>query len=254
MTFQLVSDLHLERRQSIPHIPQRCDTLVLAGDIGKADFSGTKTLLEHFLDDVSARFKAVVYVPGNHEYYTTKHSKQAMDRRYKLLCAGYSNVYWLNRDAVVINGIRFIGITLWSHPQSGVEHYINDFRVISSEWDTAGTVRFPLTVPIMREWHAADMAYLTRTLQQPAAAEHTIVVCHFMPRPRPSSKYPADTMLDSYFATDVGHLWPLASGWVSGHTHEAFDHIVDHRRWVCNPAGYPNETTEFDPSKVVIIA
>ena len=44
-----------------------------------------------------------------------------------------------------------------------------------------------------------------------------------------------------------------AALWIHGHTHTAFDYDVRGTRVVCNPRGYPHETTGFDPALVVTV-
>ena len=70
-TIQIVSDLHIEQYEDVPNpldfITPSADILILAGDIGS--FYRIQQLID-FLKALCSYFKIVLYVPGNHEWYT----------------------------------------------------------------------------------------------------------------------------------------------------------------------------------------
>jgi hypothetical protein len=41
---------------------------------------------------------------------------------------------------------------------------------------------------------------------------------------------------------------PQIKYWIHGHTHTHFDYKIGECRVICNPRGYPNENTGFDPN------
>lgn len=108
MKIHLLSDVHLE---SGPYqIPSSldCDVIVAAGDIGvgNAGVEWLKTLE-----------KPVIYVLGNHEYWTKKDAPVDMSdvlENIKDAAAG-SNVHVLENESVVIDDVRFVGATLWTN-------------------------------------------------------------------------------------------------------------------------------------------
>lgn len=123
MRLQLLSDLHLENDpgRTFEAAPQ-ADLLVLAGDIGSYQ---AKSRLPHSHDPIQgdfglgrfspramgSRWKRVLYVPGNHEfdgrpYAATRARLRATCERLGITC--------LDQDEVLIDGVRFIGCTLWS--------------------------------------------------------------------------------------------------------------------------------------------
>ncbi len=74
MKIQYCSDLHLEFTQNSQFLRENPvepvgDILILAGDI---TYWGKKHFNHWFFDYVADNFKAVYYIPGNHEFYTGK--------------------------------------------------------------------------------------------------------------------------------------------------------------------------------------
>ena len=115
MKIQLLSDLHLEAH---PHFTAQptpgADVLVLAGDVGS--YQNGSQLVD--ADFGLARFSPqngwptpVVFVPGNHEY-----DAQDFDEAHARLRATAERLglIWLERETVVLHGVRFVGTTLWT--------------------------------------------------------------------------------------------------------------------------------------------
>ena len=121
MNIQLLSDLHLEAHPHFqPEPAPGADVLVLAGDIGS--YQAGSLLSE---DDFGlARFSPlprsaggadwpvpVLFVPGNHEY--DAQDFDAAHLRLQAACTRWG-ITWLERATVVLQGVRFVGTTLWS--------------------------------------------------------------------------------------------------------------------------------------------
>lgn len=98
------SDLHLEFQHWEPSLID-ADVVILAGDIHVAE-KGIEWASKIFKDI------PVVYVPGNHEYYCDLNIDQ-INYALKKKAKG-TNVHVLLDESVVINGVNFIGSTLWS--------------------------------------------------------------------------------------------------------------------------------------------
>lgn len=115
MKIHLLSDIHLESGPYELPAGLDCDVIVAAGDIG-VGLQG--------LEWLKTLGKPVVYVAGNHEYWSKRENPVDMfDLQDQLRAAAAgSNVHYLENDAVVIDGVRFIGATLWTsygdfHPE-----------------------------------------------------------------------------------------------------------------------------------------
>ena len=78
------------------------DVVVLAGDIARPREAALWAL---------GFDKPVLYVLGNHEFYGSSIDGAAAEL--KRLCAG-THIHVLDNDEIVIDGVRFLGTTLWT--------------------------------------------------------------------------------------------------------------------------------------------
>ena len=115
MKLQLLSDLHLESHPRFHAEPvPGADMLILAGDIGSYQQGSRLTDADFGLGRFSPRNGwpvPVVYVPGNHEYDNLDFDET--HGRLRALCEEL-DILWLERETRVIDGIRFVGTTLWA--------------------------------------------------------------------------------------------------------------------------------------------
>lgn len=115
MKIQLLSDLHLEAHPHFTAEPTPgADVLVLAGDVGS--YQNGSQLVD--ADFGLARFSPlhgwptpVIFVPGNHEYDTFDFDDA--HARLRATCERLGMI-WLERETVVLQGVRFVGTTLWT--------------------------------------------------------------------------------------------------------------------------------------------
>ncbi len=130
MSFQLMSDLHLEFRSQCITVVPVADHLILAGDIGYPFAPLYKT----FLTYVSGLFRTVFVVSGNHCYYN-EHGIEATNVQISSICSSLPNVIFLNNQSYLLNGeILIAGTTLWTHVPSektlSVSNGISDYDEI----------------------------------------------------------------------------------------------------------------------------
>jgi len=106
MKLLVLSDLHLEFAPFVPEpaAVAAADVVVLAGDISP----GTKAIA---WARQAFPGKPVVYVAGNHEFYRCDWDKLPGALREE---AKKHDVHFLENEAVTIEGVRFVGATLWT--------------------------------------------------------------------------------------------------------------------------------------------
>lgn len=247
MKLHILSDLHLDfSALELPRIA--ADVTILAGDIARPQAA---------IAWASAFERPVLYVPGNHEFYGSAIADTVVEL--KQLSQG-TRVQVLDCDAVVWDGVRFLGATLWSDFRL-VDHeeqrawgilqanlFVRDFSQI---WlDAARETRFsPADAAALCARH---QAWLHAQLAEPFAGP-TVVITHHAPSPRSIHPRFAGSPLNLCFVSDLEFLLgkERVALWIHGHTHDRFDYQVNGTRVVCNPRGYArqgiNENLAFDP-------
>jgi len=246
MRIQILSDLHLECASFKP--PQTdADIVVLAGDVG-VGIEGVLWARETF--DVP-----VIYVAGNHEFHDAAFSMAEHIALMKKAVEG-SNVTVLDNDVAVLDGVRFVGTTLWTDMMDAYSALYCDVDRISVDEDEGefGSVHF--TKEYGQELFDRNKAWLKVELATPFDGK-TVVVTHHAPSWKSLHPQYVGNEWNPCFMTDLECL--MGDGvdvWVHGHTHNNFDYQIAGTRVVCNPRGYPNplggwENNEFDAGKVV---
>jgi hypothetical protein len=267
MKIQLLSDLHLEAHPHfVPTPAPGADVLVLAGDIGSYQ-SGS--LLGAFGADADfglSRFSPwpvpVLFVPGNHEYdgleFDLAHA------RLRQVCERLG-IIWLEREAVVQGGVRFLGTTLWSDFEAliGPDDTIGEalkqrdkaFRAANFYLRKNHSLRDgqAILAEAVREQSLLCQQWLRAALVAPFAGP-TVVVTHFAPSLQSADPRYGLTPGTAGFCNALDDLLPLAMLWLHGHLHAPSDYL--HRsagatdtRVVANPLGYARkqEQSRFQP-------
>lgn len=272
MRIQLLSDLHKECylgeywacKPNTLMVDTATDVLILAGDI--VDWRH-RFQLYHELQSLNKDRPdlAVVYVPGNHEFYGTKSYK--FDRVMTELRALYSdcpNVQFLYNDVFVFykNDIayHFLGTTLWTAINDPLEK-LDAPKLIYDFHETC------LSVEEYHQQHQEAVAFLTDSLRaihshstDAAAAgsgartiareNRVVVVTHHAPSRASTHQRYALSRANFLFSSEVSSLAYTFEPctWAHGHTHDPFDYRLGKTRVVCNPRGYPKERVKNDPN------
>jgi 3',5'-cyclic AMP phosphodiesterase CpdA len=254
MKLHIISDLHLSVHSLAPPRTD-ADVVVLAGDIARPPEAIAWAL---------GFEKPVVLVPGNHEFYGSSLQETVQELRRLAQGAG---VHVLDNDRLVLDGIRFLGSTLWTDflaAGSGAtqreamlqsRQFNRDFSRIRAEPGTDGRLFTPQDCAAL---FACNAQWLRAQLALPFAGP-TVVVTHHAPSLRSVPARFAGSPLNPNFVSDAEQL--LAGGnarlWVHGHLHDSFDYAVHGTRVLCNPRGYArdgiNENPHFDPQLTVDI-
>lgn len=247
MKIQILSDLHLEiSEMDTPKAD--ADVVVLAGDIA----SGTTGI---YWARAAWPATEIIYVAGNHEFYGKERNTTIQELR---RAAEETDVRFLDNDEVVINGVRFLGATLWTdfllfgltrqtRAMELASVSLNDFRMIR-EVDDKFTP--PKSVSLFND----SARWLKLKLSDPFDGK-TIVVTHHLPSAESVAERYKKDLLSTCFASNADHLLGSSEVWIHGHTHDSSDYIANGTRVICNPRGYVlrgrEENLAFNPELVI---
>lgn len=260
MKIGIASDLHLEFGNCQITYDETPDVLVLAGDIVTAyslhkyseagpysSYMEAETnreraqLYRRFIFDISQEFKNVVVVAGNHEFYGGKWEQTLNTLR--LEYGQYDNIHFLERDCVTLNGVTFVGGTLWTDMNNfdpltlhDTKLFMNDFSQIVDE--TRGYSKLKPATTVQRHIQTKQyIQYVARETPGPV-----VVVGHHAPSFMSiGPQYLGQTITNGAYASDLSEEIlnnPNIKLWIHGHMHDPFDYYIGDTRIVCNPRGY----------------
>lgn len=251
LKLHILSDLHLSQAGFEPPATD-ADLVVLAGDIARP---------RDAVAWAKGLGKPVLYVPGNHEFYgASLTGTRALLRE---LCEG-SAIHLLDDGVLHLEGVRFLGSTLWTDfrlfeegPERDVAvdaatRFMRDFQRIRLE-EEEDALFTPDACAAQFRRHAD---WLQSRLAQPHDGP-TVVITHHAPSRRSIHPRFAGSPVNLCFVSDADHLLDGARVqlWIHGHTHDSFDYEVAGTRVVCNPRGYARdgriENALFDPGLVL---
>lgn len=262
MKLRILSDLHLECYPfTIPTLEEDGQTvLILAGDI--CQFS-LRQWLEPFLIQAGSQFRAVLYVPGNHEYYNSVWPRARLDATQWALPA---NVHILDRQKVVIDSVAFLGATLWTDVDRGdplsmvaIRQGMADYAAIDVQ-DAQGA-RSPLSIGDTMRDHALSRQWFHTQLEL-ATSEHekVVMITHHGVTPKSIAPQFEGSPLNPGFVSDLSGLLLAHSPdlVIHGHTHDSLDYYIGSTRVITNPRGYTNlpntqENGLFNPEYTIRI-
>ena len=274
MKLLVLSDLHVDIWQDEPldpgaHFENRriddgADVIVLAGDIHQG-VQAPIWAREAFPG------KPIVMVAGNHEFYEGHWHASLRDLRETSQQLG---IHFLEDNAVEIDGVRFLGCTLWtdfmlhgeeasSKSATQASFLMSDYHLIRFDQPPGAKKRRLYQAPdelrpidsIERHW--ASASWLEQQLATGDTAR-TVVVTHHAPSVKSIPPEFVNDVLSPAYASNLERLMGESAVWIHGHVHDSYDYLVEGTRVVCNPRGYPDRDMEplnplFNPSLIVEI-
>jgi len=237
------SDLHLEFKSGWT-MPKDIDAdlMILAGDI--ITFRNYNPL-DIFL---SGWEKPVLYVAGNHEYYTQIPRDKEENAFKEWLATAYPNVTLLQNEATSTDDVHFFGGTMWTDFNGGdlqamalAEHQVNDFRLIKNPGLSAFK---PVDTLKLHEQYVANLLDWFQT----DLAGPRVVISHHAPVINPRSQFIGSTLTPAFNSLDMLDIIEKYQPdlWVYGHTHECDDQNIGKTRVISNQLGYPNRMGGFE--------
>ena len=248
MRISIASDLHLEFADiTLPG----GDLLILAGDIwcaahmpkNKTDATSRKcrSRYQRFANDELKKYKEVIVIAGNHEYYMSSLSEAPVIIE-DFLTVEAPNAVFLDNDAHSVDGLMILGTTLWSpcgdaNPviEDEIGRQMNDFRLINIR--PGGDVFKPSDAAFL---YRRNRSWLERKLRD--AKGPVIVVTHHAPTPlaQKDTDYRGGPLEEAYCGNchDLIEDNPEISAWIYGHTHIQKMISIGETWVLSNPRGY----------------
>jgi predicted phosphodiesterase len=238
MRLLVLSDLHLEMGTSLTLPPGlEYDVVVLAGDI---DTPGRNAV--HWAARASTfGGKPVMLVPGNHEFYGCELADELRAMRE---AAVGTNVHVLSRDSVDIEGVRFLGATLWTdfavavgNESEPISYYadsdvaraldaarkqVMDFRRIELSVDLHRSesqveqARRRLTPEDTLAWHWIERDWLRRELEFGSCGPIVVVTHHGPSRKSIAPRFASDWVTPAFVSDLPAEFFDARSMWLAG--------------------------------------
>ena len=248
MLIHPVSDIHLEFSKGKFKYPvPQCDVVICAGDISPG-VAGIMWAAETF--DVP-----IIYVAGNHEFYgkrfLAKHYEKMNNKAQEL------GVHFLQNSTCVIDGVRFVGCTLWTdfnlmgnQPLAMIQaqQTMNDYKQIHRD------IKQPITAQDIWVEYTVSFNFLQDELAKPHDGP-TVVVTHHAPSERSCEPKFSGHPHNSSYASNLDKFIEITQPalWVHGHVHDAQDYVIGQTQVIANPRGYAShdEQTGFDSNLII---
>ncbi len=267
MKLRIVSDLHIDSWSLpfvLPELPTDSETvLIIAGDAGE-QCKATKHISEW-----CERFRKVVYVMGNHEYYKGSTIRTPV----KIACAvANHDLHILQRDELIIDDAVIIGATLWTDFDKespflmwDARQSMNDYRHIRTGGQDAPYARKfqPIDALATHKQHLEYIKDRVAHWTEHNAREKTrhnkriVVVTHHAPSYQSVGDRFQGSRLNGCYASDLDSYVENSNIelWIHGHMHDRKSYKIGDTRIICNPRGYVTkheaEDTGFDPNLLV---
>lgn len=235
MKFKLLSDLHLEFYKDNLWEPEVYEddlntTLILAGDINVGANA------QKWITKMTKRFKHVIYVLGNHEFYNLEYNDVIAFWRDVDIA---DNFIFLEDGWVLIDDVYIFGATMWTEALGSNARFgqrmMSDYRVIrynGRKLTVGDTNNIFIGTKVLLEDFLIKMK-----------GKKKVVVTHHLPHDKCVAERFKGSNLNDFFRTDLDHIFEQhdINVWCHGHTHDPVDIEVHGTRILCNPRGYPGE-------------
>lgn len=248
------SDIHLDvdaLHIQISEMPD-AEILILAGDVIEINTlkkavrekhpTKKQSLLLKFFNEISEKYKTVLWIMGNHEYWRGSFNHTHTNASDCMCKLGIANIYVLDNSPKEIDGILFFGTTLWTSCQNQnpltmfqVARMMNDYSKISVKLSAKKNRKFTTEDSV----HANGIAIKNIQYLQKIHAQKKVLITHHSMSFKSISNNRCGDVLNYAYANDLdGMIMDYDMLAIHGHIHEDQDYMVGKCRVLAAPRGY----------------
>ena len=262
MKIRLISDIHLEFAQfNLPVMENESEqVLCICGDLNpfynfEKKYKGERST-EYFFESLQGRFKEILYVPGNHEYYN---SRIEDDDLFAKKCEDFGVKLLQNSATLIQDNTLIVGATLWTDfdkenpiSMSQIQYSLNDFQRIV-------TKNHLFTPHLALYIHKHQLEFIRETIRafrSTISDLKVVVLTHHAPHYNSIGIQYRDSNLNgAYFSdlsTTIEELKP--NYWLHGHVHSSNNYKIFDTTVISNPRGYCKykaENPDFNPNFII---
>ena len=266
MNIDIASDLHLEFSPSI--LPETCrfkggDILIIPGDAVVVKQLETFPVYYVFFERVSALYKHVIVIMGNHEFYD--HYFKSAHERYKKWLTRFDNVHLLQNDAIDIEGLSIFGSTFWTDIRGNdplicqrVQYGLRDYdRIKYSKTDNGHGYKLR-PFDTIRE-NAIARVELREFLRTSTPGKRIVVTHHALFEHCTPSVYRQDDLRWAYVNTGMDDILydydgPNETIFIHGHLHNRSVENIESNTLIVNAHGYVGyeDVESFEPLRISV--
>lgn len=255
MKLRIISDLHLDINRDFELKEMEGEeeqVLLIAGDVAPL----RNSVAWNYVHELSERFKKIIIIPGNHEYYGDFLNNPSEPAKANINSLPFNVSFRLTPEKSSLLGINKIGIvmgTLWTDYDNGdpvaiqmIQNSMNDYRAI---YEPHG--RSLATPRLIMDEHEKQMRRF-RDLMDTTPESFIIGMSHHAPTWESVNEKFVGSPINGAFVTNALSLLADANIWIHGHTHASMDYYsITGTRVICNPVGYRAENSDFDHYKII---
>ncbi len=269
MVVDYISDLHIDfytssctykkiKRYFNTYIRPKGEVLIIAGDLSHYNIQAY-----YFVQIALEHYKKVFVISGNHEYYNIS---KRMNKKFntlfsrvndlKEMLSSLKDVYFLDWEVVVYNGIKFGGTMAWYDDSyySKLPQPIHTFPSSTTRWfrESNDSRKIPQLTDF-KTLFDIEIKKVKSVLEQIP----DIMITHICPVADPC-------MLDAFYKYNTSSSWYIFDGlallekykprfWVYGHLHDRHEVEIYHTKLLRNPMGYNSENIEQKGIKSFVV-
>ena len=260
LSIDIVSDLHIDQWDDTIDSKYPCgirsyqpynfndstsDILVIAGDI-----SDNLDMSLKFIDEISSKYKYVLFVDGNHEHVLRYPKLFTDDEIYeKVKNLNNKKLFYLNKDHFKIGDTVFVGVCGWWDYNSSldIKRNLGYFKNWIPEFTKDQSLEFIHNVTEKSKLEAKILQEAIDKYQKDTSINNIIVVTHTVPIDECCSEEPGfkeknviSTQLNTNLRRIINEKNKI-SHWIFGHTHDHHECKHNNIHLICNPRGRPED-------------